>query len=105
MKQCFILMIALFCGTSSVFAGQKPSMIVEYKRVDDIKLNLHIFNPPNHKLTDKRPVIIFFLEVAGSPAVPISSIDKVSIWQQEVWWLFAQITGHRVSTKQLRWSV
>jgi len=31
-----------------------------YKTVGDLKLNLYIFNPADHKATDKRPAIVFF---------------------------------------------
>jgi len=31
-----------------------------YKRVGDVELKLHIFNPPGHKPTDRRPAIVFF---------------------------------------------
>lgn len=46
----------------STFASfANPSKIVEYKKIKDGKnLSLHIFNPPNHKATDKAPAIVFF---------------------------------------------
>ncbi len=31
-----------------------------YKTVGDVRLNLYVFNPPDHKATDKRPAIVFF---------------------------------------------
>src|SRR5262245_54077022 len=41
-----------------------------YKTVGDTKLNLYIYNPPGHKLTDKRAAIVFFFGggwTGGSP--------------------------------------
>lgn len=43
---------------------------VEYKSVEGVKLNLHVFYPPNHKAADSRPAIVFFFGggwVGGSP--------------------------------------
>jgi acetyl esterase/lipase len=48
----------------------KPSQVIEYKKVGDTALHLHIFNPPDHKASDKRPTIVFFFGggwVGGSP--------------------------------------
>lgn len=33
---------------------------VEFKNVDEVSLNVWIFNPPKHKITDKKPAIVFF---------------------------------------------
>lgn len=41
-------------------AGVVPDQIVEYKQVGDVKLTLHVFNPPEHKASDKAPAIVFF---------------------------------------------
>jgi acetyl esterase/lipase len=38
----------------------KPDKILIYKNIGGYKLQLHIFNPPNHKANDSRPAIIFF---------------------------------------------
>jgi acetyl esterase/lipase len=45
---------------SSAFAQEKPDREVVYKTVDDHKLSLFIFNPADHKASDKRPAIVFF---------------------------------------------
>lgn len=42
-----------------------------YKRVGDVKLDMHIFFPPGHKPTDRRPAIVFFFGGgwrSGNPA-------------------------------------
>jgi acetyl esterase/lipase len=70
MKQCFILIGVLLILASSSFAKKRPDKIVEYKIVGDVKLTLHIFNPPNHKSTDKSAAIVFFFGggwVKGGP--------------------------------------
>jgi acetyl esterase/lipase len=46
--------------TSSAIAKPDPSKIVEYKTIGDVKLTLHIFNPSDHKPSDKTPAIVFF---------------------------------------------
>jgi len=38
----------------------KPSKIIEYKKIDDISLSLHVFNPEDHKASDNSPAIVFF---------------------------------------------
>jgi acetyl esterase len=54
-------MIGIFMVMTTVHAGSiKPSEVVTYKTVGDVKLNLYIHNPPNHKKTDKTPAIVFF---------------------------------------------
>ncbi len=40
--------------------GQSPDSKVVYKETPAIKLELHIFNPPNHQASDKTPAIVFF---------------------------------------------
>jgi acetyl esterase len=58
--------------TCSVFAKEKivPDKTVTYKNLDKADLKLHVFNPKGHKLTDKRPAIVFFFGggwMGGSP--------------------------------------
>ena len=31
-----------------------------YKTIDDVKLKIYVFEPADHKPTDKRPAIVFF---------------------------------------------
>jgi acetyl esterase/lipase len=37
-----------------------PDKVLTYKRIGDVELTLHVFNPEGHKPSDKRPVIVFF---------------------------------------------
>ena len=49
----------------------KPDQIVEYKKVGDTVLHLHVFHPPGHKASDKTPAIVFFFGggwVGGNPS-------------------------------------
>lgn len=55
---------------SNVLAAPAPDKIVEYKTVGDVKLTLHVFNPPRHQATDKTPAIVFFFGggwIGGTP--------------------------------------
>lgn len=50
--------------------ARKPDKTIPYKEIDGVKLNLHIFNPENHKNSDKTPAIIFFFGgswITGTP--------------------------------------
>ncbi|MBF0198371.1 MAG: alpha/beta hydrolase fold domain-containing protein [Planctomycetes bacterium] len=63
---------ALFILLSANITAKEtePNKVIEYKKVGDVSLSLHIFNPPNHKITDKRPAIVFFFGggwVGGTP--------------------------------------
>ena len=43
---------------------------IKYKTVGDVELNLHVFYPEGHQVTDRRPAIVFFFGggwVGGSP--------------------------------------
>lgn len=49
----------------------KPTRTVVYKNVGDAKLKLHVFEPNDHKTSDRRPAIVFFFGggwVGGSPS-------------------------------------
>ncbi|QDT00894.1 Carboxylesterase NlhH [Adhaeretor mobilis] len=65
----FLVALAVALQVGSVMAApksdnpsdeQQPDKIVEYKVIDGVKLKLHVFNPANHQVTDKRPAIVFF---------------------------------------------
>lgn len=55
----FALLFSLFV-LGSATAETKPSKIVPYKKVGDVELKLHVFNPEGHKASDSRPAIVFF---------------------------------------------
>jgi len=67
-----VTVVTLFAaGTLASAADDSPDGQVVYKTVDNVKLQLHIFKPANHKTTDKRPAIVFFFGggwVGGSPS-------------------------------------
>lgn len=59
-----------FTNGKKYLPSREPNNIITYKKIDNIKLNLHIFNPPNHKESAKRPAIIFFFGgswITGTP--------------------------------------
>lgn len=69
MKKWIVLVSLMFAGCT--FAAITPDQIVEYKQVGDSTLTLHVFNPPNHKSSDKTPAIVFFFGggwKGGSPS-------------------------------------
>jgi len=54
---------------------------VTFKEVDSVKLNLWIFNPPKHSLTDKTPAIVFFFGggwIMGSPTAFVKHCEYLS---------------------------
>ena len=58
-------------GYALEVGGFKPDKTVTYKKVGDVELKLHIFNPQGHAATDKRPAIVFFFGggwTGGSPS-------------------------------------
>ena len=40
--------------------GFIPDKVVTYKTIDEVELKLHVFEPPDHKVTDRRAAIVFF---------------------------------------------
>lgn len=63
---------ALLAATSlAPLHAQKPTTTVEYKTTPQGVLKLHVFNPADHKASDKTPAIVFFFGggwVGGSPS-------------------------------------
>ena len=41
-------------------AGPPPTRIIPYKKVGDVELMLHVFEPPGHKADDRAPAIVLF---------------------------------------------
>ena len=74
-----VLTSVLVCGAANAqeksggraYPPTLPDAKVEtYKTVGDVKLNLYIFNPKDHKATDKRPAIVFFFGGGWSSGSP-----------------------------------
>lgn len=73
MKKTVLLILLVFAGTGFALEikGIAPDRVVTYKRIGDVELKLHVFNPPGLKASDKRPAIVFFFGggwVGGSPS-------------------------------------
>ncbi|MBK1830094.1 alpha/beta hydrolase fold domain-containing protein [Verrucomicrobiaceae bacterium R5-34] len=60
MKTKFLLFLLCSLLLSSWSHAQKPDQKPVYKKVGDVSLKLHIFNPKDHKATDQKPAIVFF---------------------------------------------
>lgn len=45
---------------ASLAWSQEPDQKLEYKKVGDTSLSLHVFNPDGHKASDQRPAVVFF---------------------------------------------
>lgn len=59
----FLLGVLLFAtATSEVVDADelKPDKRVNYKAVDQVSMQLHVFNPPSHQESNQSPAIIFF---------------------------------------------
>jgi len=59
MNKLFFTLLLLF-NLILLNAQTTPDKKVVYKVIDDTELSLHFFFPPNHKITDKTPTIVFF---------------------------------------------
>ncbi len=50
----------IFFLSVNLWAETKPDTTIVYKTIGDVELAMHIFFPPNHKVTNKTPAIVFF---------------------------------------------
>jgi acetyl esterase/lipase len=46
-----------------------------YKKIGDVKLNMYIFSPDDHKASDKRPAIVFFFGGGWKSGSPIQFLE------------------------------
>jgi acetyl esterase/lipase len=60
MKHSLIWLACLFLLSFVASAAPEPNKKIIYKKVGNIELKLHIFNPKGHKAMDKTPAIVFF---------------------------------------------
>jgi acetyl esterase/lipase len=85
LNRTLIIIVLLFIANSIVFAQNNyPPVIdcskeVTYKEVDNVKLNLWIFNPPKHSLTDKTPAIVFFFGGGWSKGSPTAFVKHCEL--------------------------
>ena len=77
MRKIYLMPLSLALAvtlTPSVLAQKKkpqPGRKVVFRKVGDVKLHLHVFDPKDHKATDSRPAIVFFFGggwVGGNPS-------------------------------------
>jgi len=70
MKRYLPFLLAIIALAGHLMAARQPDRIVEYKRIGDIRLTLHIFNPPDPEQGDRRAAIVFFFGggwMSGTP--------------------------------------
>ncbi|MDC0143348.1 alpha/beta hydrolase [Verrucomicrobia bacterium] len=61
MKRALLLLsFVLPLAASAQLVKLDGAKSVQYKQVEDTKLFLHVFNPKDHKASDRRPAIVFF---------------------------------------------
>ena len=61
MKRALLLLsFVLPLAASAQLVKLNGAKSVQYKQVEDTKLFLHVFNPKDHKASDRRPAIVFF---------------------------------------------
>jgi len=68
---CIVIFLLGLIQTSIGIAKDTPDQILTYKTIGAVKLQLHLFKAPDHKVTDKKPSIVFFFGggwVGGSPS-------------------------------------
>ncbi len=60
----FLLGLAIFLMVTQCVTPPseplEPLQVVKYKTIGDVELALHIFNPPDHRASDKKAAIVFF---------------------------------------------
>jgi acetyl esterase/lipase len=60
-KKILIICLVVLPSTTALCAENfEPDKTLVYKNIGGYKLQLHIFNPANHRANDGRPAIIFF---------------------------------------------
>lgn len=70
MKRVLILLVVLMTSTVLGKGKFSPDKSLVYKTVGKTELKVHMFYPQGHKMSDKRPAIIFFFGggwVTGNP--------------------------------------
>jgi acetyl esterase/lipase len=67
-----IFLMAVGC----VFAKPQPDQVIEFKRVGDVSLNLHVFYSEGHSPEDQRPAIVFFFDGGWFGGTPSQFYDQ-----------------------------
>ncbi len=57
-------------GLSSVATAREPDQMVVFKKTEQAELKLHLFKPPAHKASEKRPAIVFFFGGGWTSGTP-----------------------------------
>ena len=67
-----VIVAAMWALSANAAVAQKfqPDEKVVYKKVGDVELELHIFEPADHKATDSAPAIVFFFGGGWNTGTP-----------------------------------
>ena len=57
---CFVALLSTLTPELLAADNDKPTRTIEYKKVGDDSLTLHVFEPEDHQATDQRPAVVFF---------------------------------------------
>jgi len=72
MKTLAILILA----SGLVFGAPGPDEKRVYKKVGEVELKLHVFNPEGHKPVDQKPAIVFFFGGGWNSGTPSQFYDQ-----------------------------
>ena len=71
MKRALLLLsFVLPLAASAQLVKLDGAKAIQYKQVGDTKLFLHVFNPKDHKASDRRPAIVFFFGGSWNGGTP-----------------------------------
>jgi acetyl esterase/lipase len=82
---------------ASADAAPTPSAVISYKKIGDVVLDLHVFNPPGHTPSDTRPAIVFFFGGGWSGGTPTQFFPQSSYLASRG--MVAISAEYRVNTK------
>ncbi len=75
LSQIAVLVLSITVpGLALEVEGFTPDKTFTYKEIDSSGLKIHVFFPPNHVKSDKRPAIVFFF--GGDKLIPVATAER-----------------------------
>jgi len=96
MLVCFALLLTLISAGEAADLA-KPTRMIQYKKVGDVALKLHVFEPKGHKPTDKRAAIVFFFGGGWNGGSPTQFYPHCAHLAEKG--VFAAAAEYRVKTR------